>query len=70
MVENWYRRRSEIYTPKHLLASELGLPRCCWLLAMNALSRCDPVSSFLYIEKITLIIKKQNRGTNKYDRLW
>ena len=43
MVHNW---RSGIYTPIHLLASELGLPICCLLLAMRAMSGCDSASTF------------------------
>ena len=45
MVQNWCRGRSEIYTPIHLLALELGLPIGCLLLAKRAMSGCDSVSS-------------------------
>ena len=51
MVQNWCRRRSEIYTRIHLLASELELPICCLLLAMRAMSGCDSVIIFSHIEK-------------------
>ena len=65
MVQNWYRRRSEIYTLIHLLASELELPVCFLLLAMLAISGCDSASTFSHIEKIaTLQILK-----NKIDEL-
>ena len=50
MVQNWCRRRSEMYAPIHLLALEL--PICCLLLAMLAISGCDSVSTFSHIEKI------------------
>ena len=54
MVQNWFRGRSEIYIyiSIHLLGSELGLPICCLLLAIRAISRCDFVSTFSHIEKI------------------
>ena len=45
------QRRSEIYALTHLLASKLGLPICCLLLAMRAMSGCDSVNTFLHIEK-------------------
>ena len=51
MVQSGCQRRSEIYTPIHLLASELGLPICCLLLAMRAMARCHPVSTFSHIEE-------------------
>ena len=53
MFQNWCWRQSEIYTPMHLLASELGLPISCLLLAMHAISGCDSVSRFSHIAKIT-----------------
>ena len=65
MVQNWCRRRSEIYTLIHLLASELELPACFLLLAMLAISGYDSASTFSHIEKIaTLQILK-----NKIDEL-
>ena len=47
--------------PRHLLVSELGLPICCLLPAMHAISGCDSVS--------IPNTKKQNRPTDRYDRL-
>ena len=61
MVHNWCWRRSEIYTPTHLLASELGLPICCLLLAMRAMSGCDSVSTFSHIEKIATFQTLKNK---------
>ena len=65
MVQNWCRRRSEIYTPIHLLASELGLPICCFLLAVRVISRCDSVSTFSLIEEIATFETLKN----KFDEL-
>ena len=55
----------------HLVASKLELPICCLLPVMYAISRCDPISSFFTYWKDSNIpnIKKQNRRTDKYDRL-
>ena len=61
MVQNWCRRQSEIYTPIHLLISESGLPTCCMLLAMHAMSRCDSVRTFSRIEKIATFQTLKNK---------
>ena len=37
----------------HVLVLELGLPLCCLLPAMHAISGCDSVSSLSHIGKIT-----------------
>ena len=65
MVQNWCRRRSEIYTPIHLLASELGLPICCLLLAVRVISGYDSVSTFSLNEKIAPFETLKN----KFDEL-
>ena len=61
MVQHWCRRRSEIYTPIHLLISESGLPICCMLLEMRAMSRCDSVRTFSRIEKIATFQTLKNK---------
>ena len=58
MVQNWCQKRSEIYTHIYLVVSELGLPICCLLLAMRAMSGCDSVSTFSHIEKKSSTIWK------------
>ena len=50
-----------MYTPIHLLASELGLPMYCLLLAMRAMSRCDSGSTLLHIEKIATFQTLKNK---------
>ena len=70
----------DIYTST-FLTSELGLPRCCLLLAMRVISGCDFFRMY-YIECTYWIlgstywkdwniasIKKQNRRIDRYDRL-
>ena len=47
------------YIPTHVLASELGLPICCWLSAMHAV--CDSVNSFSHIRKITTFQTLKNK---------
>ena len=54
MVQNWRRRRSGIYTNMHLLASELGLPICCLLLAMRVQCQDVTASVLFHIEKIAI----------------
>ena len=61
MVQNWCRRRSEIYAPIHLLISESGLPICCMLLEMRAMCRCDSVRTFSRIEKIATFQTLKNK---------
>ena len=61
MVQIRSRRRSEIYTRIHLLASELGLPICCLLLAMRVMSGCDSISTFSHIEKIATFQTLKNK---------
>ena len=71
MVQNWRRRRSGIYTNMHLLASELGLPICCLLLAMRVQCQDVTLSLLFHIGKDSNIPnnKKENRQLDKYDRL-
>ena len=48
----------------HLVASKLGLPICCLLPAMYAISRCDSISSFSLNGKIATfqtLNNKQNK---------
>ena len=45
----------------HLVASKLGLPIRCLLPAMYAISRCDSISSFLNIGKITTFQTLKNK---------
>ena len=47
------------YIPKHVLASELGLPIGCLLPAMHA--GCDSVSSFSHIRKMTTFQTLKNK---------
>ena len=61
MVQNCCRRKSEIHTLIHLLASELGLPLCCLLVAMYAISGYDSVSTFSHIEKIAIFETFKNK---------
>ena len=50
-----------MYTPIHLLASELGLLICCLLLRMCEMSGCDSVSTFSHIEKIATFQTLKNK---------
>ena len=61
MVQNWCQRRSETYLPIHLLASELGLLKCCLLLAIRAMLGCDSVSTFSHIENIVSFQTLKNK---------
>ena len=71
MVQNWCRKKSEIYTPIHLLASELGLPICCLLLNTRGMSGCDSISTFSHIEKIATLqtLKNKINSSDRYNRL-
>ena len=56
------------HIPRHVLATELGLPICCLLLAVHA--GCDLVSSFLHILKMATfqaLKNKINELTNMID---
>ena len=57
----------ERYIPIHLLASELGLPICCLLPAIHAISGCDSVIviSFSHTGQITAFQTLKN----KFDEL-
>ena len=67
MVLN-YTHNDQTYIPVNLVASELGLPICCLLPAMHAVSRCNYVSSFSHTGKTATFqtLKKQTRRTDRY----
>ena len=65
MVLN-YTGNDQKCTHVHLVASELGLPICCLLREMHAISGCNSVNSFSHTGKITAF----QTFKHKLDKLW
>ena len=54
----------------HLVASKLGLPICCLLPAMYAISRCDSISSFSHTGTITTFLTLKTNRANSNWQIW
>ena len=59
-----YTGNDQKCTPVHLVASELGLPICCLLREMHAISGCNSVNSFSHTGKITAFQHLNTNSTN------